>query len=264
MMALDHASAGRLSLASRLRKLEGAFLRPYRRHCALALVAILVQSLLMLPLPWLQGRVIDQLGQLTGQQATDVSLVALLAVALAIPLACLLGRMGLGWYSSGLMNRVSLEFVRALTDSLHRKLQRLPLAYFDNQETGQLMARLTNDVGTLLIFLSASSLQLAADLMLALGIVFGLFFLVWPLALLSLVALPIFFWNHRRYAKGLWRLSEEVQSQTAGLYAVLSERISAIRTIRCFGAEAQELTEFNQQLDRQTEHTRQTLNVTSL
>ena len=98
----------------------------------------------------------------------------LLIAAAAIPLACLLGRMALSWFSSGVMNRVSLQFVRALTDSLHRKLQRLPLAFFDRQETGQLMARLTNDVGTLLIFLSASSLQLMADLVLALGIFVGL------------------------------------------------------------------------------------------
>src|SRR5262245_16615884 len=263
MMALDHASAGRLSLASRLRKLEGAFLRPYRRHCALALVAILVQSLLMLPLPWLQGRVIDQLGQLTGQQATDVSLVALLAVALAIPLACLLGRMGLGWYSSGLMNRVSLEFVRALTDSLHRKLQRLPLSYFDRQETGQLMARLTNDVGTLLIFLSASSLQLIADLVLALGIICGLVALSWPLALASFLALPLFFWNHCRFASRIWDLSRGVQQQTARLYAVLSERISAVRTIRAFGTEERELAEFVDQLDRQTDERRKSLAATS-
>src|SRR5205814_1776752 len=101
-------------------------------------------------------------------------------------------------------------------------------------------------------------------LVLALGIVVGLLLLSWPLALTSFVALPIFFWNHRRFAKRVWHLSHDLQAQTAGLYAVLSERISAIRTIRCFGSEDRELHEFSQQLDRQTERGKQNLGATSL
>jgi len=81
---------------------------------------------------------------------------------------------------------------------------------------------------------------------------------------MSFAALPIFFWNHRRFAKRIWRLSHEVQAQTAGLYAILSERISAIRTIRCFGSEARELSEFSPHLDRQTERGKQSLRATSL
>src|SRR4051794_9289848 len=230
-------------LGRRLAKLEAAFLREHRPLILTALVAMLLQSLALLPLPYLQGWVIDRLlAHGTPESASVVSLGSLLVAAAVLPLVCLLTRLALAWFSSGIMNRVSLEFVRALTDSLHRKLQRLPLAYFDKQETGQLMARLTNDVGTLLIFLGANSLQLAADLVLAMGITVALLLLSWPLALMSFAALPIFFWNHRRFAKRIWRLSHEVQAQTAGLYAILSERISAIRTIRCFGSEARELS----------------------
>jgi ABC-type multidrug transport system fused ATPase/permease subunit len=264
MIAAAVAPSNHSSLAHRLAKLEGAFLRPYRGRMAIALVAMLLESVLLLPLPMLQGWIIDRLVGMKTHTSQNVSLAWFFTFAAAIPLACVLGRLALSWFSSGQMNHVSLQFVRALTDSLHRKLQRLPLCYFDRQETGQLMARLTNDVGTLLIFLSASSLQLAADLVLALGILVGLLALAWPLALMSFAALPIFFWNHRRFAERVWHLSHEVQAQTAGLYAVLSERISAIRTIRCFGSEGRELSEFSQQLDRQTEHGKQNINATSL
>src|SRR3954469_17378133 len=208
-------------LTRRLQKLEAAFLRPYRGQIGISLAAMLLQSLLLLPLPILQGSVIDWLVKLSRGDRKPDSLAPFFACAVAIPLACLLGRLALGWFSSGQMNRISLQFVRALTDSLHRKLQRLPLAYFDGQETGQLMARLTNDVGTLLIFLSASSLQLMADLVLALGIVIGLFLLSWPLPIVSLRVLPLFFWNHRRHSTSIWKLSRSVQEQTAGLYALV-------------------------------------------
>ncbi|MBW8883937.1 MAG: hypothetical protein JF612_03985 [Planctomycetia bacterium] len=103
-------------------------------------------------------RIIDRLVQTADGNNGNISLTWFLTFAALIPLTCVLGRLALSWFSSGRMNHISLQFVRALTDSLHRKLQRLPLAYFDRQETGQLMARLTNDVGTLLIFLGANSL----------------------------------------------------------------------------------------------------------
>src|SRR5262249_37581359 len=85
-----------------------------------------------------------------------------------------------------------------------------------------------------------------------------------PLALASCLALPLFFWNHRFFAVCIWRLSRDVQQQTAGLYATLSERISAIRTVRSFGTEDRELAEFAEQLDLQTQQRRDTLRATSL
>ena len=47
---------------------------------------------------------------------------SLIAVAVVATLLCLLGRLALGWLSSGIMNRVSLQFVRTLTDSAAAKV----------------------------------------------------------------------------------------------------------------------------------------------
>jgi ABC-type multidrug transport system fused ATPase/permease subunit len=84
--------------------------------------------------------------------------------------ACHLGRLALGWKVAARMSRLTLEVVRELTDALHRKLHRLEMCYFDTEPTGHIMARLTCDVGSLLIFLSGGSLQLVSDLLVAAGI----------------------------------------------------------------------------------------------
>src|SRR5947208_4534561 len=102
--------------ARRLAKLEAAFLRPYRGQMAIALAAMLLQSLLLLPLPLLQGWVIDRLVEMAGSNSQNISLAWFFAFAAAIPLACVLGRLALSWFSSGQMNHISLQFVRALTD----------------------------------------------------------------------------------------------------------------------------------------------------
>src|SRR5207248_3626009 len=136
----------------RLRRLEGEFLRPYRPAVLAALALMLVQSLLLLPVPLLQGWVLDSF--VSGGPAGHGGLAWLIAGALALSVLCHLGRMALAWRAAAIMTRVSLEVVRALTDALHRKLQRLPLSFFDREQTGRVMSRITSDVGSLLLFLN--------------------------------------------------------------------------------------------------------------
>src|SRR5688572_11300195 len=239
--------------------LERAFLREHRAAAVWSLAAMLVQSLLLLPVPWLQGTILDRLvSQARAAAAPDNAgtmfpLSWLIGAALAAAVVCHVGRTFLGWAAGTLMSRAALEVVRVLTDTLHRKLQRMPMAYFDRQETGQLMARLTNDVGTLMLFLNAGSLQLAADLVLAAGIVAALLFLSWPLAVVSLAVLPLFVFNHVRFAARIAELSRQGQQEAAGLYALLSERVSGVRTVRSFGQEQAEEQRFDERLAGQTQ-----------
>src|SRR5262249_27018060 len=148
-----------------------------------------------------------------------------IAVALGVAVACYLGRLLLVWHGNAVMNRISLEVVRELTDALHRKFQRLPLAYFDRQQTGQLMARITSDVGSLLIFLGSGSLQLASDLVLAGGIAVVLLWLRWQLALVCFVVVPLYALNHHLFVGRIRTLSALVRGQVGAVYALLSERI---------------------------------------
>src|SRR6202007_788389 len=98
---------------------------------------------------------------------------------------CYLAKTMLACGVAAIMTRVSLEVVRMLTDAMHRKLQRLPVAYFEREQTGRLMSRITSDVGSLLIFLNSSSLQLVSDLVIALAISATLVWLQWRLALVA-------------------------------------------------------------------------------
>ena len=233
------------STRERLKRLGVEFLKPHRAAIFLALGAMLVQSLLVLPLPLLQGWVLDSI-----VSAPREGLAWLVALALGASVLCYLGRMGLAWLAASTMTRVSLEVVRHLTDALHRKLQRLPMAYFDSRQTGRLMARVTSDVGTLLIFLNSGSLQLAADLMLAAGIAGVLLWLNWKLALVAFAVLPCYVFNHRFFAVRIRRLSQLVRAQVASLYALLSERISAVRTVKSFAQEEGELGELDSRIDQ--------------
>jgi ABC-type multidrug transport system fused ATPase/permease subunit len=118
------------SAISRLRRLEARFLKPHRWAVVLALAGMLLQSALLLPIPLLQGEVVDRLISLsdTSIRPEAAAVTWLIVAALAAAVACYLGKTGLAWWVARTMTRVSLEVVRVLTDAMHRKLQRLPVA----------------------------------------------------------------------------------------------------------------------------------------
>jgi ABC-type multidrug transport system fused ATPase/permease subunit len=243
----------------RLRRLEARFLKPHRRTIALALCGMLLQSVLLLPIPVLQGRIIDVLigqsqpateaGAATAGAATaGAATLWLIAAALAVTVVCFAARTALIWRNAAAMGRVALEVIRDLTGALHSKLQRLPISYYDREQTGRLMARITSDVGSLLIFLNSASLQLVCDLILAAGISMTLLILQWRLALIAFAILPLYVLSYRLFAARNHELSREGRAQIAALYALLSERLSAVRVVRSFSRENGELGELDERL----------------
>ena len=247
--------------ASLLRRFEAEFLRPYRGAIALGLLGLLLQSVLLLPVPLLQGWVVDRLvacsrAAVSGSAAINAADSARSAAARAIVLA-LLATIGLhgaralvAWRVAAMMGRVSQEVVVELRGALHRKLMRLPMAYFDAQQTGRLMARVTSDVGSILMFIRSGILQLLNDLITSMAIALMLAFLQWRLALVALVAVPLYALNQKVFFRRLRRLSDEIRAQVAALYALLSERISAVRVVRSFAKEVDEMGELDHRIDR--------------
>lgn len=249
-MARESMTIPAVTFAARLRRLHAEFLQPHRRAILLALAAMFLGSLLLLPVSLVQGWTLDRLIESTATPASDRrALPRLILLGLGAALGCHLARLALIWRGQAVMNRVSLEVVRELTDALHRKFQRLPLAYFDGEQTGQLMARITSDVGSLMIFLGSGSLQLASDLVLAAGIAGMLLWLRWQLALICFVVVPLYAVNHQLFAARFRVLSERLRGQVGAVYALLSERISAVRVVRSFACEEAELRQLDERID---------------
>ena len=108
------------------------------------------------------------------------------------------------------------------------------MSYHDRQQSGRVLARITSDVGSLLIFLDVGSLQLASDLVLALGISAVLLATDWRLALATLAVMPLYALNNRLYSGRVRSLAHDTRARMAAVYGLLSERVSAVRVVRSF------------------------------
>jgi ATP-binding cassette subfamily B protein len=100
-----------------------------------------------------------------------------------------------------LMSWLGQRVLYDMRSELYQHLQRLSLSFYDNHRTGQLMSRITGDVGMLEGFLIHSIPQFFVDLLTLFGIGFVLFQTDPKLALIALAPTPLLF-THDRQIQG--------------------------------------------------------------
>src|SRR4051794_21117690 len=137
--------------------------------------------------------------------------------------------------------RVSLGVEYDLRNRMYKHLQSLELAFFDEQQTGQLMSRATVDLqavrfflgyGLIFILQSLVTILVAAAVMLALNVELGL---------LALAPAPLIFVVALRYGRRNRPASQEVQQRIAELTAEVEENVGGIRLVKAFAREERQL-----------------------
>ena len=217
------------------------FLRPYRRG-VLASAALAAAAMVMTAaIPWLTGRAIDHVraGDRSGLRVLALAVLAAgaLRISLTVTRRLVAGRMSLG---------VELDLRRRM----YAHLQSLELAFFDRQQTGQLMSRATVDLQSVRFFLgyglvfmlqSALTIALAAVAMLA----------TQPgLAAISLAPVPLVVFVAARYGRLARPALQEVQQRIAELTADVEENVGGVRVVKAFAREERQLERFRRHVGR--------------
>src|SRR3954451_3679262 len=207
------------------------FLRPYRRGVIVSFVLAAIAMAVGVLIPFLVGRTVDEIRK--GE-------TNLWPLALAIVAAGLI-RLAFSVARRLIAGRVSLGVEYDLRNRMYSHLQSLELAFFDTQQTGQLMSRATVDLQAVRFFLgyglifmaqSAVTILIAAAVMLTVN----------PgLAAVALSPTPFVFWAAFRYGRRNRPASQEVQQRIAELTAEVEENVSGIRLVKAFAREERQL-----------------------
>ena len=91
------------------------------------------------------------------------------------------------------LTTVSNRFANKLRDNISKKINRLPLKYFDSHETGDVLSRVTNDVDTVAFNLNNSLATIVTSVTLFLGSLFMMFITNWILAITAILSCLIGF-----------------------------------------------------------------------
>jgi subfamily B ATP-binding cassette protein MsbA len=212
------------------------FVRPYWWGTMSSVGLILVLTFFRLGPAWFTAQIIDKA---VPQQ--DFHL-ALLYIAGMIGVSALVN--GLTAIELYLEQWVGQRVVFDLRAKLYDHLQSQSMSFYDANQTGQLMSRVTNDVNQVQFFLTQGLARLF-NTFVTIGIFLAMMIYLDPLlTLVSLSVTPMILYFQRRMSvvMPLWR---KAQQRTADLNIVIQEDVTAIKLVKAFNREPYEADRFN-------------------
>ena len=217
------------------------FLRPYRRPLIGSLLLAWLAMGMTVLIPLLIGQSVDAIKD---EHRDDI-----LPLALALLGAGVL-RLGLTVGRRLIAGKVSLAVEFDLRQRFYEHLQRLELAFFDSQQTGQLMSRATVDLQSIRFFLGYGLIWISQSALTILFAATVMFVLDPLLALLALAPVPVLVATATRYSRRNRPAEQEVQQRVGELTAGAEESVSGIRIVKAFARERHVLARFRRAVDR--------------
>jgi ATP-binding cassette subfamily B protein len=217
------------------------YLRPQLPLIGGGSLALLGEIALRLLEPWPLKLLVDYV--LVPQAGALPALLAGLEPGTLAGLAALLvlvvagGRAGLAYLSTVALalagNRVLTE-VRA---DLYRHIQRLSLAYHSRTRSGDLITRLTGDIGRLQEVTVTAMLPLAANVLTLVGMLLVMLWMNAQLAMLALSVVPLFLFTMGRMGRRIRHVAREERKREGALAASAAEALGAIKVVQALGLE---------------------------
>ena len=152
-------------------------------------------------------------------------------------------------YYSGYVGR---QVIKGLRRDVFSHYLRLPTAYLDQQQSGHLLSKLTNNIEMVAAAATTAAISLISDSLNILALLFTLFYMNWRLAVFCLIAAPIIAWLMKIANRSFRRYSERIQNSMGDITRVAKEAIDAHRLIKIFNAEDHQTERF----ERVNEHNR--------
>jgi ATP-binding cassette subfamily B protein len=216
----------------------GAFFRPYWRQEALVLVCIVVGSLLGLLPPlytkWLIDDAIPQHAR--GGVVFNVAGMVISAVAAGI----------VGVYQGYLNSFVGEGIMRDIRTSLVAHLHRMPLSFFTNTKTGEIMNRVSSDVDNVDNVVTGTLVSIVTNVAMIVTTIVTIFILDWRLALIALAVVPLMILPLGPVGRRMYDIRKQTRVKRDEIESITQETlsISGITLIKTFVREAFESRRF--------------------
>jgi ATP-binding cassette subfamily B protein len=218
------------------------YLRPYWRLAVGGYIFLLINSLLLMLNPQLIRWIIDRgIGESDIQFLIWTVLALLILTLLRGGFAFLQGR----WVEQGSQN-VAYD----LRNDIHQKLANLSFSYHDRTETGQLLARAIQDVERIRFLTGRATMHLVGGAVSLIVTLVVLLSMNSHLALMTMLTLPLLFFQAYRYsnkARPMWR---ELRQQMAVLTTLVEQNLRGARIVKGFAQENAEIERFRDQNDQ--------------
>ena len=151
-----------------------------------------------------------------------------------------------GWLMSGLSQKVCYDF----RDQISKKINRLPLAYFEKRTVGEVLSRITNDVDTLGQSLNQSVTQLITSVTTMIGVLIMMITISPKMTLIALLILPVSLALVLLVVKFSQKYFKTQQATLGVVNGQVEEVYAGHNVIKAFNREDAVLADFNAANDK--------------
>jgi len=229
-------------------------LRPHTRELWLGLLAIAGESAADLLQPWplkivldnvLRGKKQDHgwLNQLIDKTAGLDPMRVLMFACAAVLLIAVIDAI-CSYADKYLTTSVGQWVTHDLRRRIYTQVQRLSLAYHDQQPTGDLISRVTSDIDSIQSFIVSGLLGVLVNAVTLIGMVVVLFYINWQFALIALAVVPPLFVIVYTYTRRVKKASREVRKKEGSMISVVEEVVTSMRVVKAFAREDYEIRRF--------------------
>jgi ATP-binding cassette subfamily B protein len=213
------------------------YINRYRRQFVTGLACVVVTTAIQLLNPWVLKYAIDDLGGGATREKLAFYALALLGLALVGAVFRYLMRLIL----IGASRDIELD----VRNDFFRRLQQMPLGYYQARRTGDLMSRATNDLNAVRMMIGPAVMY-SANTILVFIVAIALMLSIDPrLTMMALLPLPLVSVTVWYFGAAIHKRFEAIQEQLSHLSAVVQEALAGVRVVRAYRQEAHEIDRFH-------------------
>ncbi len=175
------------------KKLMNHFLAKYKIALIIVLVFAIGSTIFTIVGPKILGNATTEIfngliGKLSGGTGIDFGKIGSIAITLLI---LYMISATFSFVQGFTMTGVSQKITYQIRNDIIKKINKLPMKYFDHKTNGEVLSIITNDIDTLSMNLSQSITQIITSICTIIGILVMMFSISWQMTLISLIILPI-------------------------------------------------------------------------
>ncbi|MCM3324159.1 ABC transporter ATP-binding protein [Cytobacillus kochii] len=213
-----------------------SYLAIYKTRLLLLFFMIVISSAMSLLGPFLVGITIDTFIEENEAVVFVWLLLGLLVTYIVQSLSL--------WLQNYWMIGVSQDTVFNMRADLFRQIHRLPVAFFDKRQLGELMSRITNDIENVSATLNSSIIQIISSVFTLVGTIAVMLWLSPLLTILTLLIIPMMFYGMKWITKRTSMLFKEQQKNLGEMNGYIEESISGQKLIKMFSQEEKVMDDF--------------------
>ena len=222
-----------------------SYVKPHLKPLLLAALLLMGVSIITLAILWKVRGLVD-LVMVQRDYSALTTTIYILVVFFLLQSLLSIGQ-------SYMVARVGQKIMAEFRVRLFRHLESLSLSFFTKRRTGEILSRLTNDVGTIQTISTTVPVDMAKQVVVLLGAVGILIYMNWKLCLMILTILPFVILTAKLFGKKLKSLSTAVQDRMADISTILEEVVSGVRIVKSFVREEYEANRFKETVDQTLE-----------